>query len=455
MERRGSTPWNPGRTWADPLILTLLLAIIVLSGAGLRHRAAAARKPPERVQIQGLVADAALATPRILSRMGGIPEPVGRSMRAFTDRDLDGWDKAVLAVHAAERGETALARDLARSVPGEVGELFRSEFDWAYEGTGTPLSFIDAARVRRALGEGYAGWILQARAASRAGGDSAPLEAKAEAWAAPRTLGLLVAGAGLGLLFLAGLATMAFLALVRGRPQAPPRYRMGGRALVLVLLAWFATHLVTGQVVGLLAIPLPFLRPLFLPLSYGLHAFLGLAYLCWAEGVGPGRLAAGLVPGGHGRAVLWALGFLAVAFTAVAAANIALAPVMPHGQPPQKELMELLSGTRGILAVALTFLTVAVIAPVFEEIYFRGLLLPWLGERLASRLGERAGWHLAVVVSGLAFGLMHMQLLGLPTLGTLGIVLGMAYLRTGNLLTSIVVHGLWNGGIFLALRFMA
>jgi len=455
MERRGSAPWNPDRTWADPLILTLLLAIVLLSGAGLRHRAAAARKPAERVQIQGVVADAVLATSKVLGRLGGVPEPVGRSLQAFTDRDLDGWDKAVLAVHAAERGEKDLARDLAKGVPGEVGDLFRAQFAWAYEGAGAPLSVIDAARVRRALGEGYAGWILQARAASRAGADPAPLEAKAEAWAAPRTMGLLVAGAGLGLLFLGGLAFMAFLALVRGRPQAPPRYRMGGRALALVLLAWFATHLVTGQIVGLLAIPLPFLRPLFLPLSYGLHALLGLAYLCWAEGLGPGDLARALAPGRHIPALASAPGFLAVAFTAVAAANVALAPFMPHGQPPQKELMELLAGTRGPLAIALTFLTVAVIAPVFEEVLFRGLLLPWLGERFAPRLGERAGWHLAIIVSGLAFGLMHMQPLGLPTLGTLGIVLGMAYLRTGNLLTSILVHGLWNGGIFLAMRFMA
>jgi len=37
----------------------------------------------------------------------------------------------------------------------------------------------------------------------------------------------------------------------------------------------------------------------------------------------------------------------------------------------------------------------------------------------------------------------------------LGIVLGFAFLRTGNLLTAILVHGLWNGGIFILMRFLA
>ncbi|BDU78723.1 CPBP family intramembrane glutamic endopeptidase [Mesoterricola sediminis] len=454
MDRPGRAPWNPDRTWADPLILTLLLLLAVVSAAGTRGRSRAAAKPAERVQLQGMLADAALASPRVLSTWTALAAPQGRGVEAFVDRDLQGWDRAVLAVHAGERGELDLAADLAGAAPGEVGDLFRAHLAWAYRGQGTPLSRIDAARVRRALGEGYAGWILEARAAARAGGDPAPLEAKAAAWAAPRALGLVAAGLGMGLLFLAGLAFIAFLALFRARPSPHPRFGMSGRALVIVLLAWFATHLLTGQVINLLLLPLPFLRPLFLPLSYGAHAALGLAYLCWAEDLTPADLARRLAPGRHGRALLSGLGFLALAFTAVAAANIALAPVMPHGQPPQKELMEMLARTRGPLAVAMTFLTVAVAAPVFEEVLFRGFLLPWLGERLAARMGPRAGWHLAVVVSGLAFGAMHMQPLGMPTLGTLGIVLGMAYLRTGNLLTSILVHGLWNGGIFLAMRLL-
>ena len=60
-----------------------------------------------------------------------------------------------------------------------------------------------------------------------------------------------------------------------------------------------------------------------------------------------------------------------------------------------------------------------------------------------------------MVITGVSFGAMHLQPLGLPTLATLGIVLGFAFLRTGNLVTSILVHGLWNGGVFILMRALA
>ena len=56
------------------------------------------------------------------------------------------------------------------------------------------------------------------------------------------------------------------------------------------------------------------------------------------------------------------------------------------------------------------------------------------------------------MASSLCFGAMHLQPAGLPTLSTLGFVLGLAFLRTRNLLTSILVHGLWNGAVFALLR---
>jgi hypothetical protein len=187
---------------------------------------------------------------------------------------------------------------------------------------------------------------------------------------------------------------------------------------------------------------------------YAFHAVLGTTYLCWAEGITFRSLWAKVVPGAHGRALAMGLGFFTLAFLAVVAVSLALGPLLPSNEPPQRELMDLLSHLRGALPVVIMFLTIAVLAPVFEELLFRGFMLPWLGERLAPRLGPRAGWSLAVAISGLAFGAMHMQPLGLPTLTTLGLVLGFSFLRTGNLLTSILVHGLWNGGIFIIMRLL-
>lgn len=238
-------------------------------------------------------------------------------------------------------------------------------------------------------------------------------------------------------------------------PKALPAFRLPGRAVAIVLLGWFLTLLASGPVVGLVLAFLPFLRPLALPMAYGFHASLGLTYLCAAEGIAFPTLWRRALPGGSRGAAGAGLGFFALAFAAVMAVAMLLSPVLRHAEPPQKELLDLLAHLRGPLAVALAFLTVAVAAPVFEELLFRGFLMPWLGSRLEARFGPRRGWFLALAITAVTFGAMHMQPWGLPTLSTLGFVLGLAYLRTGNLATSILVHGLWNGSVFIVMRIVA
>ena len=126
---------------------------------------------------------------------------------------------------------------------------------------------------------------------------------------------------------------------------------------------------------------------------------------------------------------------------------LVLSPLLKSAQPPQRELMEMIQGTGGILPTVLLFFTMAVVAPCFEELMFRGTLLPWL----QSRLG--ASW--AIPLSALAFAAIHLQPLALPTLFTLGAVLGLAARRTGGLLTPIAVHAAWNGSVFLLMKLMA
>ena len=222
-----------------------------------------------------------------------------------------------------------------------------------------------------------------------------------------------------------------------------------------MLLGWFLTLLASGPAVGIVLAILPFLRPLALPMAYGFHACLGLTYLCAAEGIDLATLWRRALPSSLRRAALAGLGFFTLAFAAVMAVAMLLSPVLRHAEPPQKELLDLLAHIRGPLAVVLVFLTVAVAAPIFEELLFRGFLLPWLGSRLEARLGPGRGWFLAIAITAVTFGAMHMQPWGMPTLSTLGFVLGLAYVRTGNLGTSILVHGLWNGSVFIVMRMVA
>jgi membrane protease YdiL (CAAX protease family) len=82
------------------------------------------------------------------------------------------------------------------------------------------------------------------------------------------------------------------------------------------------------------------------------------------------------------------------------------------------------------------FLVLAVCAPLWEEIMFRGFLLPSLAKYIAP------GW--AVAASSLVFATVHFTKEGFVPLLLLGCIFGTAYLKTSNLLPAVALHSLWN-----------
>ena len=456
MAQNHSQPWSPDHSWADPFIAALLLVIMLLAGSQSRFRRAGPPPPEDQATLQGRLQDVVLGAAKgsALASLKGWSLPAAALAPMATARRT-GWDQALLAVHAAETGDLGSGSGLIQAAPGPAGAAFRQAWTWCYRGSGAPPSAAAFQPVSKALGGGYAARILEARLLAKAGGDPRPLEAQARAWAMARlaTLGALsLAGV---LLAITGLGFALYLALNPVRPVPLPHYGLSGRGLLIVLLGWFLTLMAAGPLVATLAGPLPWIRSIYLPLVYSCHALAGTAYLLAAEGIGPATLWRRLAPGRFGAALAAGLGFFALAFAAVLAVSLAMSPLLPGGEPPQKALLELLAHLHGAWAVILLFLTVAVLAPIFEELMFRGFLLPWLGERLQPRLGPKFARLLAIAVTGLSFAAMHLQPLGLPTLTTLGIVLGFAFLRTGNLASAIVVHGLWNGGVFILMRAFA
>jgi membrane protease YdiL (CAAX protease family) len=77
-----------------------------------------------------------------------------------------------------------------------------------------------------------------------------------------------------------------------------------------------------------------------------------------------------------------------------------------------------------------------ILVPVLEEAYFRGCLLPALKDRWGTRV--------ALVGSALAFGILHLNVMLLPVYFLLGILTGLLYERTGNLLAPVAFHSLNN-----------
>ena len=80
----------------------------------------------------------------------------------------------------------------------------------------------------------------------------------------------------------------------------------------------------------------------------------------------------------------------------------------------------------------LLFVTIAVVAPLLEEILFRGLLQNALSKHLPV-------WA-AIALSALVFGAMHMDLYAMPPLILMGAIFGVIYHLTGSLRVTIVLH---------------
>ncbi|MFL5845636.1 MAG: CPBP family intramembrane glutamic endopeptidase [Solirubrobacteraceae bacterium] len=146
-----------------------------------------------------------------------------------------------------------------------------------------------------------------------------------------------------------------------------------------------------------------------------------------AFGLRPARLAssAGFVIGGY------------VLFILISAAWVALLGIQ------ERENVAVDLGTRdSALAAAGAAFLVCVVAPLCEELFFRGFLFGALRKRSLT---------LALVVSGGAFGLAHVASspIGfIVPLATLGVILALLYERTGSLYPSISLHALNNSIAF-------
>jgi len=439
-------PWKPHRSWADPLITLLAILALMVAGSTLSARREASRRPAEQVSLQGRLAEVALVGRSLLPGLG-----TGTSDWTRAESQLkEPWDHALLAVLKAEgldQGGEARAWIDQATPAGPGGPAFRRVCLAAYAAGPAP-SGADLAETRRRLGKGYAADLLEARLLDREGrGEALRLRARTALMtrlAGLGLLGLLVLGAGT-----AGLIVGVYLVGTRRRPPLLPlpAWSLSGRAAALVLLGWFLTFYLSSHLAGLLLLPRPGLRWLAGPLSYALHAAAGVALLCWAEGISFNSLWRRVAPGRIGRDLGWGLAFLSLAVLLVMVVALASAWVVPPDQSPQRDLQDLLRGLSGWGPSLLMFLTVAGLAPFFEELLFRGFLLPVLARRLPTAL--------ALAGSALIFGAIHLQPAGLPVLGTLGLVLGLAMRHSGSLRTPMLVHACWNGGLFLLIRAFA
>jgi membrane protease YdiL (CAAX protease family) len=130
--------------------------------------------------------------------------------------------------------------------------------------------------------------------------------------------------------------------------------------------------------------------------------------------------------------VLCYIGVMALTY-----ALYAVAP-LPAPQSPAGDEAKVLSGA----PLNVFIFTAVILAPLFEETVFRGLLQNMLRAVFRGR-GANALWArdlLAVVVTAAIFAAAHGTPTGFPVLFISGLMMGIAYWRTGSLWASMTVH---------------
>ncbi|MBO6113564.1 MAG: CPBP family intramembrane metalloprotease [Lachnospiraceae bacterium] len=100
---------------------------------------------------------------------------------------------------------------------------------------------------------------------------------------------------------------------------------------------------------------------------------------------------------------------------------------------------ELVSNVTGVSSSWLMFLAVFLLAPIAEELLFRGLILIYAKKCMPAML--------AIVIQALIFGIYHGNLIQGTYAFILGILLGFIAHKTNNLLTVIVFHMALNTSI--------
>ncbi|MFC4351412.1 CPBP family intramembrane glutamic endopeptidase [Fodinicurvata halophila] len=133
------------------------------------------------------------------------------------------------------------------------------------------------------------------------------------------------------------------------------------------------------------------------------------------------------------------------AIPAVAVVNIVVSSL--RGAPLENPQIDLLNpGSLSAGPVLLTLFAAGLVAPVVEEVVFRGFFYGWLKTRF--------GLPLSMAVSAGLFSLLHGIAILIPALFVVGLMLSWVYEKSGSLWPAIVMHSAFNT-IMLGLLYTA
>jgi membrane protease YdiL (CAAX protease family) len=150
---------------------------------------------------------------------------------------------------------------------------------------------------------------------------------------------------------------------------------------------------------------------------------------------------------GFMKVFFWGVGLLIAALPLIFASSAVFSSLMHvNSQKDSQPIMQLFEGVSEPTRKIPIILLAIVIAPLAEEFFFRGFLY--------GVLKHYAGGLPALLLSGVAFAVIHLHLPSLLPLFLLACVLTLAYELSGSLLVPMAMHALFNAitlvGVFFA-----
>jgi membrane protease YdiL (CAAX protease family) len=139
-----------------------------------------------------------------------------------------------------------------------------------------------------------------------------------------------------------------------------------------------------------------------------------------------------------------AVGLLFVGFSGMVLINLVLVPLISGGPFENPQIEAITGGSRLSFGnLVLLLLLIAVVAPVAEELFFRGMLYP------VMRRHWGPAW--AIILNALVFALVHFIPILIPGLFFVGLILAWMREQSGSVLPGILLHALQNGVALLAI----
>lgn len=211
--------------------------------------------------------------------------------------------------------------------------------------------------------------------------------------------------------------------------------------IFLLVIAMMALGMMPDAAASMATVPL-------FSLGLGMYALVVLAvYLFGVRGHLSGWRALGWRSFSGGW--IAALPFLAmVQLTGMAVINTAF--VLPFvGGDFENPQVEAITGGGALSTndLLLLMVLIAIVAPLAEELFFRGMLYPVLRRRWSM-------WP-AIVINGLLFSVIHLIPVLLPGLFFVGMVLAWVREKSNSLIPCILLHALQNGIVLFGIYMVA